>query len=87
LESLREVVCALSTCRLVFYLCRFCDRNDRYCTDEHATLGRSGGVRAGGARQIEAKALAPFPEHSSSSRRSDGWRFTNTVANLGPWAI
>ncbi len=50
MDSLRFVVCARGDCRQVFFLCRVCDRGDRYCSRACAHRARRATVHAAGRR-------------------------------------
>jgi hypothetical protein len=49
-DSFRFVVCAGADCRQVFYLCRRCDRGDRYCSRPCAHRARHAARQAAGRR-------------------------------------
>src|SRR5919109_3298999 len=49
-ESLRFVICARPACAQVFFLCRRCDRGNRYCSPGCSTSARRSGLRAAGER-------------------------------------
>jgi len=49
-DSFRFVVCDRADCRQVFFLCRRCDRGDRYCSRPCAHRARHATVRAAGRR-------------------------------------
>ena len=50
LDSFRFVVCARGDCRQVFFLCRHCDRGDRYCSPACAQRARRATLRDAGRR-------------------------------------
>lgn len=50
MDSLRFVVCARGDCRQVFFLCRVCDRGDRYCSRPCAHRARRATLHAAGRR-------------------------------------
>ena len=47
---LRLVICARADCRQVFYLCRVCDRGDRYCSRACAYRARRATLHDAGRR-------------------------------------
>jgi hypothetical protein len=49
-DSLRLVICARADCRQVFYLCRVCDRGDRYCSRACASRARRATLHDAGRR-------------------------------------
>jgi hypothetical protein len=49
-DSLRFVRCARADCQQVFYLCRVCDRGDRYCSRPCAQRARRATLHAAGRR-------------------------------------
>jgi hypothetical protein len=49
-DSFRFVVCARADCRQVFFLCRRCDRGDRYCSRGCANRARRATLHAAGRR-------------------------------------
>jgi hypothetical protein len=49
-DSFRFVICARGDCRGVFFLCRHCDRGDRYCSTACAQRARRASVRESGRR-------------------------------------
>lgn len=55
-ESLRFVVCAQAVCAQVFFLCRRCDRGQRYCTRACAARARWTTLRSAGARYQRSRA-------------------------------
>ncbi len=50
MDSFRFVVCARAECRQVFFLCRHCDRGDRYCSRSCAERARGASLHAAGRR-------------------------------------
>jgi hypothetical protein len=53
-DSFRFIVCARADCRHVFFLCRQCDRGDRYCSRpcEAKDWGNFGAIPIGAARRV-----------------------------------
>ncbi len=49
------VICARSDCRRVFFLCRHCDRGDRYCSASCAQRARHATLRAAGQRYQDSR--------------------------------
>jgi hypothetical protein len=49
-DSFRFVVCAGADCRQVFFLCRRCDRGDRYCSRPCANRARHAARQAASRR-------------------------------------
>jgi len=49
-DSFRFIVCVRAECRQVFFLCRRCDRGDRYCSRRCAEDARRASLRAAGRR-------------------------------------
>jgi hypothetical protein len=49
-DSLRFVICARVDCQQVFFLCRLCDRGDRYCSRRCADRARRATLHAAGRR-------------------------------------
>jgi len=49
-DSFRFVVCAGADCRQVFFLCRHCDRGDRYCSRPCARRARHAARQAASGR-------------------------------------
>jgi hypothetical protein len=49
-DSLRFVICVRPDCRHVFYLCRVCDRGDRYCSRAYAQRARRATLHDAGRR-------------------------------------
>ena len=50
MDSFRFVICARRECGQVFFLCRWCDRGDRYCDDECTKAARRASLRDAGRR-------------------------------------
>lgn len=48
MDSFRLVICARVDCSQMFFLCRRCDRGDRYCSRSCARRGRLDALRAAG---------------------------------------
>jgi hypothetical protein len=63
-DSFRFVVCDRADCRQVFFLCRRCDRGDRYCSQRCAYRARHATLRAAGRRY----------QHSRPGRRQHAAR-------------
>jgi hypothetical protein len=49
-DSFRFVICGSGECRQLFFLCRHCDRGDRYCSRTCAERARRASRRAAGRR-------------------------------------
>jgi hypothetical protein len=54
-DSFRFVVCDRADCRQVFFLCRRCDRGDRYCSRVCAHRARHATLRAAGRRYQQGR--------------------------------
>jgi hypothetical protein len=54
-DSFRFIVCERADCRQVFFLCRRCDRGDRYCSRACAQRARHATLRAAGRRYQQSR--------------------------------
>lgn len=54
-DSFRFVVCDRADCRQVFFLCRRCDRGDRYCSRACAHQARHATLRAASRRYQQSR--------------------------------
>ena len=61
------MVCALAKCCQVFFLCRDCDRGDRYCSQDCSEQARRESLRAAG-RQYE-KTFAGLRQNAARQAR------------------
>ena len=55
MDSFRFVVCDRADCRHVFFLCRRCDRGDRYCSRACAHRARHATLRAANRRYQQSR--------------------------------
>jgi len=54
-DSFRFIVCDRADCRQVFFLCRRCDRGDRYCSRACAGQARHATLRAASRRYQQSR--------------------------------
>jgi hypothetical protein len=93
-DSFRFVICAREDCRQVFFLCRRCDRGDRYCSRRCAVRARRGTLQAAGrryqqswrgrvrhaARQTRYRHRREKVTHQTSPAAADSGKVTSSLA-------
>jgi hypothetical protein len=66
----RFAICANPACARGFFICRRCDRGNRYCSAPCAAVGRAASVRAAKARhQRSEEGREDHREHARASRK------------------
>src|SRR5215208_7878654 len=87
MDSLRFVTC--TWCGQVFFLCRWCDDGDRYCTRACSTSGRRESIQAAGRRyqRTEAGRAQHAARHQRYLERREAAKVTHQTAEKLPEAV